>query len=112
MDKREAVRVPVQVRARCRSDAGLVIDGLVEDVSKSGLFMRVDLTLDEGSEAELDLDLPGEETLHLLVHVVRVDDAARGGARGMALKFAHGDTAQRARMPLANFIMKQHQDRH
>ena len=110
MDKREAVRVPVQVRARCRSDAGLVIDGLVEDVSKSGVFMRVDLTLDEGSEAELDLDLPGEETLHLLVHVVRVDDDVKN--RGMALKFAHGDTAQRARMPLANFIMKQHQDRH
>jgi uncharacterized protein (TIGR02266 family) len=112
MDKREAVRVPVQVRARCRSDAGLVIDGLVEDVSKSGLFMRVDLTLDEGSEAELDLDLPGEETLHLQVHVVRVDEDGRSGARGMALKFAHGDNAQRARMPLANFIMKQHQDRH
>ena len=110
MDKREAVRVPVQVRARCRSDAGLVIDGLVEDVSKSGVFMRVDLTLDEGSEAELDLDLPGEETLHLLVHVVRVDDDVKN--RGMALKFAHGDNAQRARMPLANFIMKQHQDRH
>jgi uncharacterized protein (TIGR02266 family) len=110
MDKREAVRVPVQVRARCRSDAGLVIDGLVEDVSKSGLFMRVDLTLDEGSEAELDLDLPGEETLHLQVHVVRVDDDAK--TRGMALRFAHGDDAQRARMPLANFIMKQHQDRH
>ena len=106
MDKREAVRVPVQVRAALRSNAGLVIDGVVEDVSKSGLFMRVDLaTLDEGSEAELDLDLPGEETLHLQVHVVRVDEQ-----KGMALKF-RGD-AQRARMPLANFIMKRHQDRH
>jgi hypothetical protein len=83
----------------------LVIDGLVEDVSKSGLFMRVDLTLDEGSEAELDLDLPGEETLHLQVHVVRVDD----DAKTMALKFAQSD---KTRMPLANFIMKQHQDRH
>jgi hypothetical protein len=106
MDKREAVRVPVQVRAALRSNAGLVIDGVVEDVSKSGLFMRVDLTtLDEGSEAELDLDLPGEETLHLQVHVVRVEEQ-----KGMALKFC-GD-AQRARMPLANFIMKRHQDRH
>ncbi len=110
MDKREAVRVPVQVRAALRSDAGLVIDGLVEDVSKSGLFMRVDLTLDEGSQAELDLDLPGEETLHLHVHVVRVEGAADN--RGMALKFGGEKDAQRARIPLANFIMKQHQDRH
>ena len=110
MDKREAVRVPVQVRAALRSDAGLVIDGLVEDVSKSGLFMRVDLTLAEGSKASLDLDLPGEETLHLQVHVVRVE--GEPSKRGMALKFAGAGDAQRARMPLANFIMKQHQDRH
>jgi len=110
MDKREAVRVPVQVRAALRSDAGLVIDGLVEDVSKSGLFMRVDLTLDEGSEAELDLDLPGEETLHLQVHVVRVEGEPSN--RGMALKFAGAADAQRARMPLANFIMKQHHTKH
>ena len=110
MDKREAVRVPVQVRAALRSDAGLVIDGLVEDVSKSGLFMRVDLTLDEGSEAELDLDLPGEETLHLQVHVVRVEGEPTN--RGMALKFAGAGDAQRARMPLANFIMKQHHTKH
>ncbi|MFT3697687.1 MAG: PilZ domain-containing protein [Kofleriaceae bacterium] len=105
MDKREAVRVPVQVRARCRSE-GLVVDGLVEDVSKSGLFMRVDLTLEEGCEAELDLDLPGEETLHLPVRVVRVEDA------GMAVKFGESIATARAKMPLANFIMKQHQDRH
>jgi PilZ domain len=110
MDKREAVRVPVQVRAALRSDAGLVIDGLVEDVSKSGVFMRVELTLDEGSEASLVLDLPGEETLHLQVHVVRVEGEPSN--RGMALKFAGAADAQRARMPLANFIMKQHQDRH
>jgi hypothetical protein len=85
----------------------VVIDGLVEDVSKSGLFMRVELTLDEGSEAELDLEIPGEETLHLQVQVVRVEDEPRAG---MALKFA-GESV-RSRMPLANFIMKQHQASH
>ncbi len=107
MDKREAVRVPVQaLRARCRID-GRVIDGLVEDVSKSGLFMRVDLALDQGSEAELDLEIPGEETLHLQVHVVRVEDQPRVG---MALKFV--EDSSRSRMPLANFIMKQHQSGH
>lgn len=109
MDKREAVRVPVHVRARCRSE-GLVVDGVVEDVSKSGLFMRVELTLAEGCEAELDLDLPGEETLHLPVRVVRVEDA--GPMPGMAVKFGDSVATARAKMPLANFIMKQHQDRH
>jgi len=106
MDKREAVRIPVQVRARCRAE-GVVLDGLVEDVSRSGLFLRIDpAELEPGSDAEIDLDLPGEETLHLQVKVVRVEDEAR---TGVALKFA-GDSST-ARMPLANFIMKSHQAR-
>ena len=106
MDKREAVRVPVQVRARCRTE-GVVLDGLVEDVSRSGLFLRIDpAELEPGTDAEIDLDLPGEETLHLQVKVVRVEDEAR---TGVALKFA-GDSSS-ARMPLANFIMKSHQAR-
>ena len=106
MDKREAVRVPVQVRARCRTE-GVVLDGLVEDVSRSGLFLRIDpAELEPGADAEIDLDLPGEETLHLQVKVVRVEDEAR---TGVALKFA-GDSST-ARMPLANFIMKSHQAR-
>ena len=106
MDKREAVRVPVQVRARCRTE-GVVLDGLVEDVSRSGLFLRIDpAELEPGADAEIDLDLPGEETLHLQVTVVRVEDEAR---TGVALKFA-GDSSS-ARMPLANFIMKSHQAR-
>jgi hypothetical protein len=106
MDKREAVRIPVQVRARCRTE-GVVLDGLVEDVSRSGLFLRIDPSeLEPGADAEIDLDLPGEETLHLQVTVVRVEDEAR---TGVALKFA-GDSSS-ARMPLANFIMKSHQAR-
>jgi hypothetical protein len=104
MDKREAVRVPVQVRARCRA-FGIVIDGLVEDVSRSGLFMRSPKQIRPGSSAELDLDLPGEETLHLNVEVVRIEDEPRAG---MALKFA--GELERARRPLANFIMKQYHD--
>jgi len=104
MDKREAVRVPVQVRARCRVE-GLVIDGLVEDVSRSGLFMRVELPIEIGASAELDLELPGEDPLHLGVEVVRIEEQPRSG---MALRFT-GDV-DRARKPLANFIMRQHQE--
>lgn len=84
-----------------------MLDGLVEDVSRSGLFLRIDPTeLEAGADAEIDLDLPGEETLHLQVTIVRVEDQAR---TGVALKFA-GDSST-ARMPLANFIMKSHQAR-
>ncbi len=56
-----------------------------------------------GSAAELDLDLPGEETLRLMAEVVRVENGPRAG---MALRFV-GDI-ERHRRPLANFIMRQH----
>ena len=99
MDKREAVRVPVQVHARCRY-RGLVIDGLVEDLSRSGLFLRAPSTIGEGSSAELDLDVPGEPPLQLSAEVVRVE------AAGMGFRFRGGQSR-----PLANFIMRQHQTR-
>ncbi|HEY1557359.1 MAG TPA: PilZ domain-containing protein [Kofleriaceae bacterium] len=102
MDQRAAVRVPVRARAQARA-AGLVIDGLVEDVSRSGLFMRAPRAVDEGAALELDLDLPGEDTLHLCAQVVRVEHEPRVG---MALRFV-GDL-ERNRRPLANFIMRQH----
>ena len=102
MDKREAVRVPVRVRARCRC-SGIEIDGLVEDVSRSGLFLRAPKWVRPGSAAEIDLDLPGEETLHLEVHVVRVEHSMKRA--GMGLRFVDRPAVSRA---LANFIMRRH----
>ena len=101
MDKRAAVRVPVRVRAQCRAH-GLVIDGLVEDVSRSGLFMRAPKIIGPGESAEIHLDLPGEEAIQLVAEVVRVEDDPRPG---MALRFVEGEKGRR---PLANFIMRQH----
>ncbi|MBV8762372.1 MAG: PilZ domain-containing protein [Deltaproteobacteria bacterium] len=98
MDKRAAVRVPVRVRAQCKAH-GLVIDGLVEDVSRSGLFLRATKSVGLGSSAEISIDLPGEATVKLTAEVVRIDDD------GMALRFVDGEPGRR---PLANFIMKQH----
>jgi hypothetical protein len=103
MDKREAVRVPVRVRAQCKC-SGVVIDGLVEDVSRSGLFLRAPEWIRSGSMAELEVDLPGEETLHLCAEVVRVEHSDERA--GMAFKFV--DEPERSR-PLANFIMRHHQ---
>jgi hypothetical protein len=76
-----------------------VIVGLVEDLSRSGLFLRSELGLCEGSAAELDLDVPGEPApLHLTAQVVRGDEG------GMAFRFL-----EQPSRPLANFIMRQHQ---
>lgn len=76
-----------------------MIVGLVEDLSRSGLFLRAELGLCAGSSAELDLDVPGEDApLHLTAEVVRVDES------GMAFRFL-----EQPSRPLANFIMRQHQ---
>jgi hypothetical protein len=76
-----------------------VIDGLVEDLSKSGLFLRADLALDEGDEAELELEMLGEPPVHLSAEVVRVD-----GDGGMAFRFR-----EQPSRPLANFLLRQYQ---
>ena len=103
MDKREAVRVPVRVRAQCRC-SGIVIDGLVEDVSRSGLFLSAPKVIEPGTCAEIELVLPGEETLYLVVEVVRIERRVEGV--GMGVKFTEQPERSRS---LANFIMRQHQ---
>jgi hypothetical protein len=101
MDKRDAARVPVRVPAQCRSH-GLVIDGFVEDVSRSGLFLRAPKLLAAGSSAEIQLDLPGEPPLHLNAEVVRVEHNPQRA--GMAMRIIVDAEDSR---PLANFIMRQ-----
>jgi hypothetical protein len=105
MDKREAVRVPVRVPAKCRSD-GVVIDGLVEDVSRNGLFLRAPKQVAAGSSAEIALDLPGEPPLHLNAEVVRVENNPRRTGMGLRI-LVDGQDGR----PLANFIMRQHATR-
>src|ERR1700704_6058835 len=102
MDKREAVRVPVRVQALCRA-RGEVIDGLVENLSRNGLFLRAPKLIAEGSSAEIELEVPGEPPIHLTAEVVRVEaDPQRAG---MGLRIVVDGQDGR---PLANFIMRQH----
>jgi hypothetical protein len=75
------------------------VDGLVQDLSRSGLFLLAPRVISQGSEAELDLDLPGEPPLRFSAQVVRVEP------EGMALRLVGGDENRRS---LANFIMRQH----
>jgi hypothetical protein len=102
MDKREAVRVPVRVRAECRS-RGVVIDGFVEDVWRSGLFLRAPELMAAGSSAEIKLDLPGEPALHLNAEVVRLEHNPQRAGMGLRI-IIDGDDGR----SLANFIMRQH----
>ena len=105
MDKREAARVSVRVPAQCRS-RGVVIDGLVEDMSRTGLFLRASELMAAGSTAQIALELPGQATLLLTGEVVRLEhDPQRVG---MGLRFVvDGDDSR----SLANFLMKQHATR-
>ena len=102
MDKREAVRVPVRVKARCRCH-GVVNDGFVEDLSRSGLFLRAPEMIASGSSAEIDLDVPGEEPLHLAAEVVRIEHTDE--REGMGLRFVDPTANGRG---LANLMMRQH----
>jgi hypothetical protein len=102
MDKREAVRVPVRVPALCRAE-GVVIDGLVEDLSRTGMFLRSETLMATGSSAEIHLNLPGEPPLQVTAEVVRVEQGEE--REGMGLRIVADAKDGR---PLANFIMRQH----
>jgi len=105
MDKREAVRVPVRVPALCRT-RGVIIDGVVEDVSRSGMFLRSPKLVATGSSAEIELDLPGEAPLHLTAEVVRLEHSPQRAGMGLRITLDLDDSRQ-----LANFIMRQHATR-
>ena len=102
MDNREAVRVPVRVKARCRHH-GVVIEGFVEDLSRSGMFLRAPEMIASGSSAEIDLEVPGHEPLRLEAEVVRIEHTDE--REGMAFRFVDPGSNGRG---LANFIMRQH----
>ncbi|HET9625640.1 MAG TPA: PilZ domain-containing protein [Kofleriaceae bacterium] len=102
MDKREATRVPVRVPALCRA-RGIVIDGFVEDVSRHGMFLRAPKLVAAGSQARLEVELPGEPTLYLDAEVVRVEHSPERAGMGLRILVDARDSR-----PLANFIMRHH----
>ncbi len=106
MDKREAVRIPVHVPAQVRTRSGTVIEGHIEDVSRSGMFLRSPELMRPGSSAELELDLGGGAPLHLHAEVVRVEHSSERAGMGLRILEEAGTSR-----PLANFIMRQHATR-
>jgi c-di-GMP-binding flagellar brake protein YcgR len=98
MDKREAARVPVRVRAKYRAHDE-IFDGTVEDISRTGLLFSAPHRARLGDTAEIQLELSGEQ-LRIVAEVVRVIDEPNAA---LGLRFL-GQT-ERTRRPLANFIM-------
>jgi hypothetical protein len=78
-----------------------VLDGVIEDLSRSGMFIATDVTDVLGTDARIDVELPGDGPVQVRGEVVRVGEL--GGRRGIAIRIARDDEARR---PLANFMMR------
>ena len=78
-----------------------VLDGVVEDLSRSGMFIATDVLDVLGADARIEVDLPGEAPVQVRGEVVRVGE--RDGKKGLAIRIARDDEARR---PLANFMMR------
>lgn len=81
----------------------MVIDGFVEDLSRTGLFLRAPELVATGSPAQIELEMPGEPPLHLNAKVVRVEHSPKRAGMGLRILVEARDSR-----PLANFIMRQH----
>jgi hypothetical protein len=99
-DRRSSQRIPVALRAQYRSST-TVLDGVVEDLSRSGMFIVTEAVDVPGADARIDVELPGDGRVQVRAEVVRVGE--RDGRRGIAVRIARDDEARR---PLANFMMR------
>lgn len=79
----------------------LAIDGLVDDLSRTGLFLRTPQTLPPGTSAMVCLELP-EEQVTLRGQVVRIE---RGTRTGLGLQFAGEQPNRRL---VVNYLMRCH----
>jgi|SRR5688500_8309976 hypothetical protein len=100
-EKRSAHRINVKLRASFRSSQA-VIEGVVCDLSRLGLFLRADYLDEPGSSGTVDLELTDGTPLKLPGEVVRVETTP--GNAGMAIRFA--SLPDDTRRPLANFMIE------
>jgi hypothetical protein len=102
-DSRRSARLDVKLRALYLTD-DLVVDGVVEDLSRTGLFLHAPDFDTVGASGVLMVSLPDREPLKFDAKVVRIE---QDGRSGMALCF---DDTSSAHMALANFMMQRHAD--
>jgi hypothetical protein len=113
MDLRAAVRLTVQLQAQLLLDPWVgstdvvsevpsaLIEGVVEDLSRGGLFLRTQAAIAVGVAGLLRLRLP-EDALEVRGEVVRVE---RGARCGLGLRFVGASASHRT---LANLLMQCH----
>jgi len=99
-ERRSSERIPVALRAEYRS-ATAVLDGTVEDLSRSGMFIVTEAIDVLGADARIDVEIPDNGPVQLRGQVVRVGE--HRGRRGIAIRIARDEEARR---PLANFMMR------
>ena len=102
-EKRAAHRIAVQLRA-CYRSSQTVIEGVVSDLSRLGMFLRSDFLDAPGQVVTIDLELPGDAEPVLLAltgAVVRVETAPDHSGMGIRFDQLRDD----ARRPLANFMI-------
>ncbi len=102
-DSRRSARLDVKLRALYLTN-DLVVDGFVDDLSRTGLFLHSPECDEVGSHGVLMVSLPDREPVRFDAKVVRVEHAGR---RGMALCFSEAAANQ---VVLANFLMQRHAD--
>ena len=102
-DSRRSARLDVKLRALYLTD-DLVVDGVVDDLSRTGLFLHAPDCDQVGSTGVLMVSLPDRDPVKFDAKVVRVEQAGRCG---MALTF---ESAAHNHIALANFMMQRHAD--
>jgi uncharacterized protein (TIGR02266 family) len=107
-DRRGSARISVKLYVRYRSDS-VLLDGWVENLSSSGLFLRSDVLDVEGQRVTLKLTLPGEGApVYVDGEVARlVKDPPE---TGMGIRILDISPLERRR--LANFMIERHHESH
>jgi uncharacterized protein (TIGR02266 family) len=107
-DRRGSARISVKLYVRYRSDS-VLLDGWVDNLSSSGLFLRTDVLDVQGQRVRLKLSLPGEATpVFVDGEVTRL--VTEPPNTGMGIRILDIGPLERRR--LANFMIERHHEAH
>ncbi len=106
LEKREAQRIPVVLRARCRIGNRFVRES-IGNLSAGGLYLETRERVEEGMQVRVALALPDGDTpkfCTLVGTVARVDRDEHGVPRGVGVSFAPDQISILDRVILRRFI--------
>ena len=105
-EKREAKRIPVVLKARCRIGNRFVRES-IGNLSAGGLYLQTREPVKEGTQVRVALALPGGDApkiCTLVGTVARVDRDEHGAQRGLGISFAPDQISVLDRVNLRRFI--------